>query len=264
MLVSNKTAAELLGIELHDFETLVSAGRIKPYAGGTEFLEEHLCAVRDCGQDLRVLARSLRRPLPTLDDLLHTANFAYPDAAIEECVADGGAHGDTLAEFIVAEIRETFEPEYPEASAMAIRRAADELQAVAEALENRTYRAPAPAADPYADAFAVLHSSHGDVFVDALGNVLGIELFSDDENPLAWTEPDGTRREIFGFDLDHPGMYDDINNRYEYDILEVPAYCNDGYLDPAIWPMGINPDNPDQVKTPEYWNPELNPRVLYG
>jgi len=93
-------------------------------------------------------------------------------------------------------------------------------------------------------AFARVHSSNGTVLVDRRGNVIDV-VTNGDENPCQ----DAGHSDIFAFGLTHIGVpSSDGYCVMEYDILELPAYCNDGYVDPAVWPMGINPDSDEQDK----------------
>ena len=82
-----------------------------------------------------------------LNELLEIVHRAYPSEDTRRCwdankqkVRTGA--GDTLAEFIVREIADTFETDAPEASQFdsalcAMRRACTELTGVIEALEER-------------------------------------------------------------------------------------------------------------------------------
>ena len=76
----------------------------------------------------------------TLDELIRRVNEAYPDDLIEQYHRDPkGEHGDGLARFIAAEVRETFEPdssdEYQLATAAQhLESAMNELAGVVEAL----------------------------------------------------------------------------------------------------------------------------------
>jgi len=47
----------------------------------------------------------------TLEDIIQIADDAYPDGLVGRAFKDGGKIGDTLAEFIANELRETFEGE---------------------------------------------------------------------------------------------------------------------------------------------------------
>ena len=83
----------------------------------------------------------------TLNELLEIVHRAYPSEDTRRCwdakkqkVRTGA--GDTLAEFIVREIADTFEADAPEESQFdsalcAMRRACTELTGVIEALEER-------------------------------------------------------------------------------------------------------------------------------
>ena len=83
----------------------------------------------------------------TLNELLEIVHRTYPDGLTRECWNKAmqralGGSGDTLAEFIVREIADTFETDAPEesqfdAALCAMRRACTELTGVIEALEER-------------------------------------------------------------------------------------------------------------------------------
>ncbi len=84
-----------------------------------------------------------------LNDLIRLINNAYPDALIaqnwdfqDECPKVDAEEGDTLAEFIVLEIADTFEPDADDGEQMAgalrvITQAIDDLDRVANALNRR-------------------------------------------------------------------------------------------------------------------------------
>ena len=86
----------------------------------------------------------------TLNELLEIVHRAYPDELTRECWnqetqrACGGA-GDTLAEFIVREIADTYDAKATDRAQvadalLAMHRAQSELDAVAKALERRVNR----------------------------------------------------------------------------------------------------------------------------
>ena len=86
----------------------------------------------------------------TLNELLEIIHRAYPDELTRECWnearqrACGGA-GDTLAEFIVREIADSFDAKSTDRAQvadalLAMHRAQGELAAVAKALERRLER----------------------------------------------------------------------------------------------------------------------------
>ncbi len=80
----------------------------------------------------------------SLVELLHLANESYPDGFLAEYFdPDSGeprpGSGDTLAQFIVVELSETFDPNTSRSAQLeearrVLNRAADELQAVIETL----------------------------------------------------------------------------------------------------------------------------------
>jgi hypothetical protein len=87
-----------------------------------------------------------------LNDLIRIINKAYPDGLIEqnwdfqdECPKVEAKNGDTLAEFIVQEIADTFEPDADESEQLAgalrvIHQAIDDLDRVANALNRKIVR----------------------------------------------------------------------------------------------------------------------------
>jgi len=92
----------------------------------------------------------------TLNRLVQKAASAYPDAQVlrywdeeRECATDNPGGGDGLAMFIARELYETFDPDADDGTqtttaAGAMRRAADDLLAVMDALDAPD--APAAAA----------------------------------------------------------------------------------------------------------------------
>lgn len=88
----------------------------------------------------------------TLREIMVVADKGYPDGMVWLYFADPkGKHGDTLAEFIVRELRDTFDPDASDmrqimTAAKAIQSAAKELEGVSvplvRALEDMAYRTP--------------------------------------------------------------------------------------------------------------------------
>lgn len=85
----------------------------------------------------------------TLNDMINRAANGYPDGYVlvywdpkKQRVKQNPVNGgDTLAKFIAAELKDTFDPDAPEANQVetavaALQRAVDELQGVISALEN--------------------------------------------------------------------------------------------------------------------------------
>ncbi len=79
-----------------------------------------------------------------LSEIIAIASRAYPDSAVAAYFEDlEGAHGDTLAEFIVRELQDVYDAEASDKdqwseAARVIRRARDELDHVLAALERKT------------------------------------------------------------------------------------------------------------------------------
>ena len=79
-----------------------------------------------------------------LKELIDIASVRYPDDLIAECYTDpDGPHGDTLAEFIVSELTDTFDPELSRTEQLreawrVMRNAQRELETLADALEAET------------------------------------------------------------------------------------------------------------------------------
>ena len=79
-----------------------------------------------------------------LSEIIAIASRAYPDSAVAAYFEDlDGAHGDTLAEFIVRELQDVYDDEASDEdqlseAARVMRRARDELESVGAALEGET------------------------------------------------------------------------------------------------------------------------------
>ena len=77
-----------------------------------------------------------------LSEIIAIASRAYPDSEVDAYFEDReGAHGDTLAEFIVRELQDVYDADAGSQdqlseAARAIRRARDELNSVLSALER--------------------------------------------------------------------------------------------------------------------------------
>lgn len=77
----------------------------------------------------------------TLDALMHIADDAYPDGLVWEYYTDPTASGDTLAQFIMIEIRDTFDATSTdvrqlEQAVCVMDRASREMDRVTEALHT--------------------------------------------------------------------------------------------------------------------------------
>lgn len=75
-----------------------------------------------------------------LSDIIATANQAYPDDLVEQA-AGGGKVGDGLAEFIVRELKDTYEEEFPflrrvQEAALSMENALEEIRNVHQALSE--------------------------------------------------------------------------------------------------------------------------------
>lgn len=81
----------------------------------------------------------------TLKQIIEIADDAYPDGMVADYFrAPDEDHGDTLAQFIAIELKETYDPngsdaEQLVAAAKAMRTALSELQEVTDAFERRLY-----------------------------------------------------------------------------------------------------------------------------
>ena len=78
----------------------------------------------------------------TLNGIIGIADTAYPDGLVGQYFRDpGGEHGDPLAGFVAAELKDTYDGEATDAEQLdaalsAVRTAIRELQDVADALEK--------------------------------------------------------------------------------------------------------------------------------
>lgn len=206
----------------------------------------------------------------SLKRVIAIADKAYPDHIVDAAFRARGnpvaqcSAGDGLGTFIANELAETFDPARPEDVLGPLDTAIEELTTVRDALAQAFAKEHEKAMTAVREeAFALVRSSHGTIYLDKHGNVIWYDPDSERENPLCWkAQVSGVLVDlvIFAFDLTHPGDKA-VDGPHEYDILELPAYCVDGHIDPAVWPMGINPDNDEQDKTIRQWQEGEDPRT---